>query len=105
MKRESPSFSLERMSIEGLQCYYNDEMERYTFSRAFYEIYEKVSEDDTIEVQKNALSLHSQFMKIIVAIDAEKERYKQNFANYMNYIETEPQYTLAPIHHKKLFPF
>ena len=86
--------------LEGLQCYYNDGMERYTFSRAFREIDEKVSEDDPIEVQKNVQNLHGQFMRMIKAIEAEKERYKQNFANYMNYIETEPQYTLAPIHHK-----
>ena len=91
--------------LEGLQCYYNDEMERYTFSRAFYEIGEKVSEDDPIEVQKNVQNLHPQFMNIIVAIEAEKERYKQNFANYMNYIETEPYYHLQPIHHKRIFSF
>ena len=88
--------------LEGLQCYYNDEMERYTFSKAFNEIGKKVSEDDPIEVQKNAVKLHSKFMMIIRAIDAEKERYKQNFANYMNYIETEPR-NLAPIHHKQIF--
>ena len=89
--------------LEGLQCYYNDEMERYTFSRAFYEIVEKVSEDDPIEVQKNVRKLHSQFMRLIETIEAEKERYKQNVANYMNYIEAEPQYNLQPIHHKQFF--
>lgn len=91
--------------LEGLQCYYNDEMERYTFSKAFYEIYEKVSENDPIEVQKNVANLHPKFMMIIRAIDAEKERYKQNFANYMDYIEAEPQYNLEPIHHKKFLSF
>ena len=88
--------------LDGLQCYYNDEMERYTFSKAFREIREKVSEDDPIEVQKNVGTLHGKFMLIIEAIDAEKERYKQNFANYMNYIEAEPQYNLAPIYHKMI---
>ena len=91
--------------LEGLQSYYNDEMERYTFSRAFREIDEKVSEDDPIEVQKNVQNLHSQFMRIIGRIDTEKERYKQNFANYMNYIETEPQYRLATIVEKRFFSF
>ena len=91
--------------LEGLQCYYNDEMERYTFSRAFHEIGEKVSEDDPIEVQKNVQNLHSQFMRIIGRIDTEKERYKQNFANYMNYIETEPQYRLATIVEKRFLSF
>ena len=91
--------------LEGLQCYYDDKMERYTFSKAFYEIGEKVSENDPIEVQKNARKLHPEFMMIIEAIEAEKERYKQNFANYMNYIEAEPQYNLKPIHHKRIFSF
>ena len=91
--------------LDGLQCYYNDEMGKYTFSRAFNEIGKTVSEDDPIEVQKNALNLHPQFMRIIKAIEAEKERYKQNFANYMNYIETEPCYHLEPIHHKRFFSF
>ena len=89
--------------LEGLRCFYNDEMERYTFSKAFDEIGEKVSEDDPIEVQKNARKLHPEFMWIIGAIEIEKERYKQNFANYMNYIEAEPQYNLQPIHHKRLW--
>ena len=95
--------------LEGLQCYYNDEMEKYTFSRAFYEIYKKISEDDPIEVpievQKNVQNLHIQFMRIIEAIEGEKERYKQNFANYMNYIETEPQYRLATIVERRIFSF
>ena len=91
--------------LEGLQSYYNDEMERYTFSRAFREICEKVSEDDPIEVQKNVQNLHTHFQLIIGRIDTEKERYKQNFANYMNYIETEPQYTLATIDLKRFFSF
>ena len=91
--------------LEGLQSYYNDEMERYTFSRAFREICEKVSEDDPIEVQKNVQNLHTHFQLIIGRIDTEKERYKQNFANYMNYIETEPQYTLATIDRKRIFSF
>ena len=91
--------------LEGLQSYYNDEMERYTFSRAFREICEKVSEDDPIEVQKNVQTLHTHFQLIIGRIDTEKERYKQNFANYMTYIETEPQYTLATIDLKRFFSF
>ena len=89
--------------LEGLKCFYNDEMERYTFSRAFREICKKVSKDDPIEVQKNVQNLHTHFQLIIGRIDTEKERYKQNFANYMNYIETKPQYNLQPIHHKQIF--
>lgn len=62
-----------------LKCYYANWARRYTFSEVIYELLEKVSEDSPIH--NKIQNLHIQFMYITEAIEREKEKYMQNFAN------------------------
>lgn len=82
-----------------LKCYYANWARRYTFSEVIYELFKKVSEDSPIH--NNVQNLHIQFMYIIEAIEREKEKYIQNFANYMKYIQREPQRSYSPIINKR----
>ena len=82
-----------------LKCFYANWARKYTFSELIYEIFEKVSEDSPIH--NNVQNLHIQFMRITEAIEKEKERYMKNFANYIKYLQREPQPSYSPIIHKR----
>ena len=69
-----------------LKCYYNSAFRRYVFSPVIHELSKKLSEDNP--VSKKLSDVHVQLMFIIEAIEIEKERYRQNFANYMKYVQT-----------------
>lgn len=75
---------------EYLKFFYNEDMERYTFSKWIYELTKKVSENN--QIYSRISSLHSSLMSIIKAVETEKSRYIQNFDSYINYIQSEQQY-------------
>ena len=86
-----------------LKCYYNSAFRRYVFSQVIHGLSKKLPEDNP--VSKKLSDVHVELMFITEAIEIEKERYRQNFANYMKYVQTisrdSPGFT--PIMHKKMF--
>ena len=83
-----------------LRCYYNNTFRRYVFSQVIYELSKKLPEDNP--VSEKLFDSHVQLMDIIEAIEIERKKYTQNFANYMKYIQTEPQRSYRTIFEKKI---